>query len=435
MLIDEDIEEFAAGHRIPGLRYEGLLECTHCGICLSVCPTFLLLGTEADSPRGRLYYMRALAEGRTDPDSSLVHHLDACLGCRACEPACPSAVQYGELLVQTRSYIEKHHQRPAAERRARRVLLDTLTSPSRLAAALASAQVAERLPGGSAIVGRLQRFLFGPGAPAIPLPERLTLGRGRLPARTAARGKRRGRVAVLAGCVMPVLFQRVNRATVDLLAANGVEVLAPRRQGCCGSLHFHNGELAAARARAERLIEAFEDLDCDAVLVNSAGCGSAMKEYRHLFHGDAAWESRAEKFSARVRDVCEYLAAIGLRPPVRLQPEGLRRVVYHDACHLAHAQGIRAQPRDLLRQIPRVELVELVDSDVCCGSAGIYNFLQPDLATRLQSHKVANILAARPDVVATGNPGCHAWIEAGLRAAGSQVPVRHTVELLADAYR
>jgi glycolate oxidase iron-sulfur subunit len=238
---------------------------------------------------------------------------------------------------------------------------------------------------------------------------------------------------MLSGCVMPVLFQRVNEATARLLSENGLEVLAPAAQGCCGAFHMHNGEQAEARARAERLIETFEAVQCDAVIVNSAGCGSAMKEYRHLFHGDPDWEARALKFSTRVRDVTEYLAEIGLRKP-NAAASRARRVAYHDACHLAHGQGIRSQPRDLLRQVPGIELVEFVDPDVCCGSAGIYNFLQPDIAARLQRQKVEQILASRPDVVVTGNPGCHAWIEAGIRAAGSRARVMHTVEVLAQAY-
>src|SRR5207248_2952272 len=214
-----------------------------------------------------------------------------------------------------------------------------------------------------------------------------------------------------------------------LLAANGLEVLVPPAQGCCGAFHMHNGEQQEARSRAQRLIETFENVTCDAVIVNSAGCGSAMKEYRHLFHDDPAWEARAMTFAARVRDVAEYLAEIGLRPPPRSSPGRTRRIAYHDACHLAHGQGVRVQPRDLLRQIPNVELVEFVDPDVCCGSAGIYNFLQPEIAARLQQQKVENILAARPDVVVTGNPGCHSWIEAGIRAAGQPVPVMHTAEV------
>lgn len=417
--------------RIPGISYAALLDCVHCGICLSVCPTFLDLGTEADSPRGRLYYMRALAEGRADLSPAMVHHLDTCLGCRACETACPSAVPYGELLVGTRAYIEQHYERPPEERRTRKALLDLLTHPGRLRAALAGSRLLARLPGGTAITQRVQRFLFGPNAPEMPLPAKVGLRSERLPERIAPAGEPRGRVAMLSGCVMPVLFQRVNEATARLLAANGLEVLVPQQPWPCGTFHFHNGEMEGARERAERLIERFEQVECDAIIVNSAGCSSAMKEYPLLFHGDPAWEARAKALAGRVRDVSEHLAAIGLRPP----PRAVRaRAVYHDACHLAHAQGIRAQPRQLLRQVPGLELVEFVDPDVCCGSAGIYNFLQPEIAARLQSRKVENLLAARPQVVVTGNPGCHAWIEAGLLAAGSQVPLLHTAELLAQAY-
>jgi glycolate oxidase iron-sulfur subunit len=269
------------------------------------------------------------------------------------------------------------------------------------------------------------------------MPEKVALRPGRLPERIPARGAARGRVALLAGCVMPVLFQQVNEATADLLAANGLEVLVPASQGCCGAFHLHNGYLEEARERARRLIEVYEGVECDAILTNSAGCGSAMKEYGALFHDDPTWHGRAAAFSARVRDVSEYLDEVGLRPPGPIgmgEPSRPVRVAYHDACHLAHGQGVRAQPRDLLRQLPGVELVEFVDPDGCCGSAGIYNFLQPELAAQLQAQKVEHLLAARPDLVVTGNPGCHAWIEAGLRAAGSQVPVLHTVELLDRAY-
>jgi glycolate oxidase iron-sulfur subunit len=414
---------------VPDISYESLLDCVHCGICLSACPTFQLLGTEADSPRGRIYFMRALAEGRTEVTPTLAHHIDTCLGCRACETACPSGVHYGELLAQTRAYVEKHHQRSAEDQRARRSLLDLLTNPGRLRLALQGARLAQRIPGGAAVAERVQRYLFGPKAPEMPLPA--DAGTGRLPARVAARGEQRGRVVLLTGCVMSVLFHRVHEATARLLAANGYEVLIPAAQGCCGSMHMHVGYTAEARTRAEQLIAALEGTDADAIISNSAGCGSAMKEYAELFHGDREWEERAQAFSGRVRDVTEFLASVGLRAPDRPLP---RRVVYHDACHLAHAQGIRAQPRSLLGQIPQIELVEFVDSDVCCGSAGIYNFLQPELAARLQEQKVRNLLAAQPELVATGNPGCHNWIEAGLRAAGSPVPVKHTAEVLAEAY-
>lgn len=417
---------------VPGLDYERLLDCVHCGICLSACPTFQLLGTEGDSPRGRLYSMRALAEGRAEVTPALVRHLDTCLGCRACETACPSAVPYGELLAQTRDYIEQHIARDPGDLRARRTLLDLLTNPAKLSLALKGARLAERLPGGAAIAERVQRYLFGPNAPRMPVPEDFTGRPGHLPERIPARGEQRGTVVLLTGCVMTVLFHRVNEATANLLAANGFEVHVPREQGCCGSFHLHNGDLAGARERARRLLEAVDAVPCDAVITNSAGCGSALKEYGHLFAGEPEWAGRAAAFAGRIRDVSEFLAEAGLRAPER---PFTKRVAYHDACHLAHGQGIRAQPRSLLRQIPGLQLTEFVDPDTCCGSAGIYNFLQPAIAARLQDQKVRNLLAADPEVVVTGNPGCHAWIEAGLRSHGSAVPVMHTAELLAEAYR
>lgn len=417
---------------IPGLDEETLLDCIHCGICLSACPTYDLLGTEADSPRGRIYLMRALSEGRVELDETVVGHLDSCLGCRACESACPSGVHYGEILTHVRDEIERRYPRSGRDKAARRVLLDILTSPGRLAPLMAGARLMGGIFGaGAGPVGMVNRFLFGPNAPAVPIPREGGLSVSPLPEFTPAKRERRARVAVLAGCVMQVLFQRVNRATVRVLAENGCDVLVPRETGCCGAFHMHNGYLDDARVRAKALIEAYEREKFDAVIVNSAGCGSSMKEYPELFKGDGQWEARARALAAKTRDVSEYLIELGIVRPSR----GIaKRVTYHDACHLAHGQKVRTQPRQLLDAIPGLELVEFRDADWCCGSAGIYNFLQPELAVRLQQKKVDNILAAEPEVVATGNPGCHSWIEAGLRARGSSVEVRHTIELLDEAY-
>ena len=417
---------------IPGLDEEKLLHCVHCGICLSACPTYDVLGVETASPRGRIYLMRALAEGRVGVTDHLIANLDTCLGCRACETACPSGVAYGELLTPVRDYIEKHHPRSGRERRARRLLLDLLTAPKRLAPLMLGAKVAGGLFGaGGGPVGMVNRFLFGPKAPAMPVPEEAGLSVRPLPAFTPAKGERRARVALLAGCVMQVLFQRVNRATLRVLAENGCEVVVPPSAGCCGAFHMHNGELDGARERARGLIAALEREEFDAFVVNSAGCGSTLKEYGELFHGDAEWEERARALMAKTRDVSEFLVELGFRAPERDYP---KRVAYHDACHLAHGQKIRSQPRELLQAIPGLRLVEFRDPDWCCGSAGIYNFLQPELAAELQAKKVANLMAADPEVVVMGNPGCHAWIEAGLRARGSQAAVRHTVEVLDEAY-
>jgi glycolate oxidase iron-sulfur subunit len=236
---------------------------------------------------------------------------------------------------------------------------------------------------------------------------------------------------MLAGCVMQVLFQRVNRATLRVLVENGCEVVIPPSAGCCGAFHHHNGYVEEARIRARGLIAAFERENLDAIVVNSAGCGSTMKEYVELFHGNPEWEDRAKAIAAKTRDVSEFLVELGPVPPEHEYP---RKVAYHDACHLAHGQKVRSQPRQLLASVPGLQLVDFQNSDWCCGSAGIYNFLEPDLAGRLQEKKVNFILEAEPDVLVTGNPGCHAWIEAGLRARGSKMAVRHTIEVLDEAY-
>lgn len=419
---------------IPGLDLDSLLECVHCGICLSVCPTYDVLGTEADSPRGRIYMMRALAEGRTELNASIVQHLDSCLGCRACETACPSAVHYGEFLTVVRDEIERKYPRAAKDRTGRKLLVDTLTNPRKLAPMMVGAKAMNGIFGAkNGPVAMVNRYLFGPNAPSVPVPDEVSLSIKPLPEFTPAKGEKRARVAVLAGCVMQVLFQRVNRATVRVLAENGCDVLVPRSLGCCGAFHMHNGFLDEARQRARALIEALEKETIDALVINSAGCGSSIKEYPEVFHaaGEGEWEERARAVAAKSKDVSEFLAELGLRPPTR---ELRKKVAYHDACHLAHGQKVRSQPRELLQAIPGLELVDFKDPDWCCGSAGIYNFLQPEIAGQLQEKKVGNILAADPDLVVMGNPGCHSWIEAGIRSKGKTIPVKHTIEVLDEAY-
>ena len=413
----------------PQLDEEQVLDCVHCGICLSVCPTFDLLGTEGDSPRGRIYFVRGMMEGRIELNPTVVRHLDTCLGCRACETACPSGVQYGEILAHARDAIEKHYPRDNRERLARQTLLDLLTQPKKLAPLLWGARTAGSFAGG-ALVRKANQFLFGPKAPDMPLPANATMRVEALPQFTPAETPRRARVVVLAGCVMQVLFQRVNRATIQVLARQGCDVVVPPEAGCCGALHTHNGDLDGARQRARALIEALERERFDAVISNSAGCGASIKEFPALFHGEPRWEARARAIAGRTADASEYLARLGMLPmeiPVR------KRATYHDACHLAHGQQVRSQPRSLLQAVPGLELVEFPNSDWCCGSAGIYNFLQPELAEQLQDRKIRNILSVEPEVVVTGNPGCHSWIEAGLRRRGSPVAVLHTLEVLAKA--
>jgi glycolate oxidase iron-sulfur subunit len=426
---------------IPGLDYDKLLDCVHCGICLSVCPTYEILGTEADSPRGRIYLMRGLAEGRFDLNESVVSHLDSCLGCRACETACPSAVHYGEFLTAVRDEAERRFPRSRKDKLARRFLLDLLTDHRKLAPAMLGAKIAGGLFGKNGPAAMVNRFLFGPKAPEMPVPAEASLKIKPLPAFTAARRSRpdgrKPKVALLGGCVMQVLFQRVNHATIDLLAENGCDVLVlpggetSAGPQCCGAFHMHNGFLDEARDRAAGVIRAMEREDVEVLITNSAGCGSSLKEYGELFREAPGWHARAAAVAAKSRDISEYLVELGPLTPEQPYP---KRVAYHDACHLAHGQKVRTQPRDLLAAVPGLELVEFKDPDWCCGSAGIYNFLQPELAAQLQEKKVANLMAVEPDVVVTGNPGCHAWIEAGLRARGSHAVVRHTAEVLAEAY-
>jgi glycolate oxidase iron-sulfur subunit len=410
-----------------------LMTCVHCGLCLNACPTYLETGSEADSPRGRIVLMRALREGRLSArDEGVVRHLDLCLGCRACETACPSGVPYGHLLEHARERIAAEGGRPPLTEIARQGLLAMLSGPGRMEAALA---LADRVGVRGGVPGPVARALAGgrsgttvplPVLSDVPLP----------PAVTPAVGKRRARVGVLLGCVMRVMYGDVNADTVRVLAADGVETLANRRQGCCGSLHLHNGYGDAAKAKARALIDAYEPWDgLDAIVVNSAGCGSAMKDYGSLLAGDPRYAERAKAFAAKVRDISEFLDDLGWTAEMRALGGDGAVVAYHDACHLAHGQQIREAPRRLLARIPGVTPVPLPESEICCGSAGIYNLTEPDMAARLQRRKVERIRETGASIVATGNPGCLAWIQAGLTADEPPIRVVHPVTLLAEALR
>jgi len=404
-----------------------LLRCVHCGLCTSVCPTYLELGSEADSPRGRIYLMRAVAEGRLAWTADVLEHLDSCLECRACETACPAGVAYGQLLEAARADIAQTYRRPWRERLLFGLFRDALFPyPGRLKAALAPVRI------GGGLLRRLAGLLPRDVRHMLALlPPRLDTDAPPLPAVIPPQGERRFRVAFLAGCVGQVLFQPANWATVRVLAANGCEVFIPAGQGCCGALHLHSGAVETARRLARRNVDAFDLDGVDAIITNAAGCGSTLKEYGQLLAGDPVYEERAARFARRVRDVTEFLAAIDLVPPTR----PVRRVVaYHDACHLAHGQGVRVEPRRLLAAIPELKLVELRDSDHCCGSAGLYNILQPEMAARLLDKKMAAIRETGADTVAAGNPGCVMQIAKGVREQGLAIDVRHPVELLAEAY-
>ena len=379
----------------------------HCGFCLPTCPTYLLWGEEMDSPRGRIYLMKSALDGRTAISPSFVRHFDACLGCMACVTACPSGVQYGPLVERTRAQIERHYRRPFTDRVFRAVLFRLLPYPGRLRLVLAPLAIV-----GPAMraLSRLRLFKRLPARlrALVTLAPRVSwasLMRG-VPERTAASGVPRLKVGLLTGCVQRLVFPHVNDATVRVLAAEGCEVLAPSAQGCCGALALHAGRIEDARAFARRTIDAFDKAGVDRIVVNAAGCGSSMKEYGELLADDPAWAARAHAFSARVRDVSQLIAEVGepraVRHPVRA------RVVYHDACHLAHAQGVRTQPRDLLRAIPGLDVLSPAEQDICCGSAGIYNLVEPDAAGELGGRKVATHLSAlAPDRGRHRQPGLH----------------------------
>ncbi|GAA2759739.1 (Fe-S)-binding protein [Actinopolymorpha rutila] len=408
-------------------------DCVHCGFCLPTCPTYALWGEEMDSPRGRIYLMDLVREGSASFDDQLVRHFDTCLGCMACVTACPSGVQYDKLLESMRPQIERHHARGWADRTFRELIFALFPHPRRLRLAAIGGLAYQR----SGLPGLLRR-----GRLLDRLPPRLRALESLLPPirardlvadppeRVAAVGTPRRRVAVLTGCVQRVFFAGVNAATVRTLAAEGCEVLIPPEQGCCGALSMHTGREPEALARARQTIATFERYDVGTIVVNVAGCGSSMKEYSTLLRDDPDWADRAAAFSAKVRDVTEVLAELEPRAP-RNPIEG--RVAYHDACHLGHAQRVRSAPRAMLATIPGLEVVDLPEAELCCGSAGVYNLLEPDAAAELGRRKVANVRSVEPDLVATANPGCLLQIR---RHLGEQAPpLLHPVELVDASIR
>jgi glycolate oxidase iron-sulfur subunit len=409
-----------------------IADCVHCGFCLPACPTYRLWGSEADSPRGRIHLMDAALRGELALTQELARHWDACLGCMACVPACPSGVRYDRLIERTRQQVERRLRRPLRERALRHALFAVLPHRWRIRAA-ATALVVMRRAG---LERQLRRPIVQTRLPQslramqrLAPPVTLRGLRNATPRHLAAAGRRRARVALLEGCVQGAMFSEVNAATARVLAAHGCEVIVPAGQGCCGALELHAGREAAARDRALLLLDMLDRDDIDWIVVNSAGCGSAMKAYDDLVAGDWGWQRRAARFVPRVRDVMELLAE--LEPDTRCELHPLRlRVAYHDACHLAHAQGIRQQPRMVLSRIPELVVDEIPDGDVCCGSAGVYNLLQPVAAAELGRRKAAAIATTSAELVVTGNPGCMLQIRAWLDEAGVHVPVLHPVQLL-----
>ncbi|MGA2010574.1 MAG: heterodisulfide reductase-related iron-sulfur binding cluster [Solirubrobacteraceae bacterium] len=406
-------------HRTP--EQSVIDDCVHCGFCLDSCPTYVLWGAEADSPRGRIVLINDGLNAGDGLSGEMVTHFDRCLGCMACVPACPSGVRYDRLIERVRPQVERHHRRAPGERALRALLYGTLPHPRRLRV-LAPVLAATRRVGTEHLPGRLAGLVD-----VAPRPPADGERRAQVARRTPAVGPPRGRVGLLLGCVQRVFYPHVHRATVHALAAEGFEVLAPRLPDCCGALQFHGGEEPAAIRRARETIAAFAqaagDGGLDHIVVNAAGCGSAMKEY-----GELLGTPEARAFSERVRDVTELLGSIEPRAPRGPVP---LRVAYHDACHLAHAQGVRRAPRELLRAIPGLELVEVAsEPDVCCGSAGIYNLVAPDAAAALGARKARHLIDTGAQAIAAANPGCAAQLDRHLRDLRCPLPIHHPVELV-----
>ena len=394
--------------------------CVHCGFCLAACPTYRELGQEMDSPRGRIVLMKEVLEGTLEL-AAAQPHLDRCLGCLACEPACPSGVPYRDLISPFRAVTAGKMYRSPGEKVRRFLAGTTIPFPARFRLAAMLGKVAR--------ASRFRRWVPRSWHAMLDLvPETLPAGQS-WPEVNPAIGKRRARVALLLGCAQRVLDPDINTSTIEVLTRNGVEVLVPRAQGCCGGLAWHTGDLPAARRFARRNLLAFP-ADVDAIVTNAAGCGSAMQEYHLILRGTGD-EELAEAFRHRVQDVSLFLVGLGLREPLREMPLTL---AYHDACHLANAQEVRRQPRDLLRSIPGLNLVEITDAQYCCGSAGTYNLEQPGIAAALGAQKARAILATGADVVASGNIGCLTQLRLHLRQLGSPMEVRHTIQVLRDAH-
>jgi len=423
-------------------------DCVHCGFCLPACPTYQLWAEEMDSPRGRIYLVNQILDG-AELTATAAEHFDRCLGCMACMTACPSGVQYDQLIEAARVWTEEARapaaeapgapgdgKRPARDRIARAAIFSLFPYPRRLRAMTAPLRVAQRTGldrrlARSSLPGRVSPVL---GAAMRLAPPSVSAAAARpLPGRVPALGTRRAVVGMLTGCVQSVFFPRVNAATARVLAAEGCDVIIPRGQGCCGALSLHSGREAEASAFARRTIATFEQAGVDAVVVNSAGCGSAMKEYERLLGGaDGGWAERAAEMSGKVRDLAEFLVELGPAAPRHPLPV---TAAYHDACHLAHAQRITRQPRDLLRAIPELTLVEIPDAGTCCGSAGVYNLLQPAAASELGARKAESVQSTGAPLLISANPGCSLQIASALAERGQSIAVAHTAEVLDASIR
>lgn len=408
--------------------------CVHCGFCLATCPSYRVIGKETDSPRGRIYLMKDINKGESALTAAIAQHFDTCLGCLACVTTCPSGVQYDQLIAAVRPQVERNQPRSWSDRVIRTLIFNLFPYPQRLRSLLPLLWLYQKIGLQNLVqTSRVLKQAFPRlTAMASILPDIITLesSQDQLPEVIPAQGERRYRVGIILGCVQRLFFSSVNAATIRVLTANGCEVVIPKSQGCCAALPAHQGQTQQAQALARQMIDSFADTDVDAVIINAAGCGHTLKEYHHILEKDPDYQAKAQQFVAKVKDIQEFLMEVGITTPLSpLHPQDLK-IVYQDACHLLHGQKISAQPRQMLRQIPGVHLQEPLDAALCCGSAGVYNMLQPEVADQLGQQKVENLVKTGAAVIASANPGCSLQIAKHLRLQGQHIQLLHPIELL-----
>jgi len=412
--------------------------CVHCGFCLSTCPSYRVIGKEMDSPRGRIYLMNAINKSEASFDAITSQHFDSCLGCLACVSTCPSGVKYDQLIAATRPQVERNQPRSLYERFLRTLIFNLFPYPDRLRVLLPFFWLYQNsglqpLIQKSGILKTVSPHLAAMESllPAVNLNQI----NEQYPTVIAAQGEKRYRVGLVLGCVQRLFFSSVNAATIRVLTANGCEVIIPPSQGCCAALPAHQGQEKQAQGLAKQMIDSFAETDVDYIIINAAGCGHTLKEYEHILETDPIYKEKGKQFSAQVRDIQEFLVEIGLTTPLKPITEDSLTIVYQDACHLLHGQRISLQPRQLLEKIPGVILKEPVDAALCCGSAGVYNMLQPETAEELGRQKVDNLLRTGAQLIASSNPGCGLQIIKSMRLKGQSLPLKHPIELLDYAIR
>ncbi|CCQ50519.1 (Fe-S)-binding protein [Crocosphaera watsonii] len=433
--LEEEIKGFDAKN--PP-KQELIDSCVHCGFCLSTCPSYRVIGKEMDSPRGRIYLMDAINKGKATLEEATTQHFDSCLGCLACVSTCPSGVQYDSLISATRPQVERNQPRSIADKIIRSIIFNLFPYPQRLQIFIPLLWLYQNL-GIQKIVRKtgLLKYLSPRLAAMESILPDITLKsfNKTYPDVIPAQGKKRYRVGVVLGCVQRLFFSPVNEATVRVLTANGCEVVIPKSQGCCAALPAHQGQEKQAQALAKQMIDSFADTGVDYIIINAAGCGHTLKEYGHILDDDAEYKEKGEQFSNQVKDIQEFLAEIGLKTPLSPVKDENLPLVYQDACHLLHGQKISLQPRQLLKQIPGITLKEPIDAALCCGSAGVYNMLQPEVADELGKQKVNNLMNTGAKLIASPNPGCSLQIKKHLNQQGKDIKLIHPIELLDHSIR